>query len=358
NSPEATSPLALLSPYVRFERTTLIIIGQVNWTSAFLRGLHSEATWVLLPGEDEAVFRKQFDDGMMDLNILAMVVVDKPKDPFSWLKNDRVGYERFLFWMTLGPGMENTIPQNPPSVMCSRPSGLAVTAPNGGTTLYSVARQDCSFRAPTLVEVDQWSPSRQSWRRTDAMFAVFRPLCSEWQPPTVSKSVNFFRFTGPGRESLFPELTAIIIRRTRAMGFPWNIKVTTENDIPHFNVKTITYTLAHAVEQCSLSILLLGNGVVGRLDTRQVVLMPEKKMYPITVYVPVGFGPAINPLEAVLVEFTPAVWLGTVLAALSTAVALACTLHRDRGAALLLALAPLLGQAPGTPPPAGRALRP
>ncbi|KAE8746760.1 Ionotropic receptor 161, partial [Frankliniella occidentalis] len=41
-----------------------------------------------------------------------------------------------------------------------------------------------------------------------------------------------------------------------------------------------------------------------------------------------------------------------------TAAALACTLRRDRGAALLLALAPLLGQAPGTPPPAGRALRP
>ncbi|KAE8751595.1 Ionotropic receptor 154, partial [Frankliniella occidentalis] len=358
NSPEATSALALLSPYVRSERTTLIIIGQVNWTSAFLRGLHSEATWVLLPGEDETVFRKHYRNDVMETNIVAMVVADKPKDPLLWLQHDHVGYARFLFWVTLEPGMEGVISKVPhfSISVCMRPTALAITAPNGVTALYSVAQQDCGRRAPRLVKVDQWSTSRQSWRQRDAMLAVFGPFCSEWQPPATSKSTSIFRQALDGRESLFTELCAIFKEKTS--GLPWNINVTSTIDLTRSNYETNAFMLWRAVRQCRLSLAYVEEGFVGRFDTRLAVILPEKKMYPVTVYVPAGLGPAVNPLDAVLVEFSPAVWLGTALAALFTAAALACTLHRDRGAALLLALAPLLAQAPGTPPPAGRALRP
>ncbi|KAE8751597.1 Ionotropic receptor 156 [Frankliniella occidentalis] len=358
NSPEATSALALLSPYLRSQRTTLIIIGQVNWTSAFLRGLHSEATWVLLPGEDEAVFRKQFDDGVVDNNILAMVVADKPKDPSSWLQNDHVSYARFLFWMTLGPGIEDFISKVPHFLFsaCIQPTALAITAPNGSTTLYSVAQQDCGRRAPRLVKVDQWSTSRKSWRQRDVVLAVFGPFCSEWQPPAANRSASVFRQAADGRASLFAELYAISKEKTRLL--PWNITITSTISLTSSNFETLTFVLTRAIRQCRLDLAYVEEGFAGRFDTRLAVILPEKKMHPVTVYVPAGLGPAVNPLDAVLVEFSPAVWLGTVLAALFTASALACILRRDRGAALLLALAPLLGQAPGTPPPAGRALRP
>ncbi|KAE8746430.1 Ionotropic receptor 158, partial [Frankliniella occidentalis] len=356
NSHEATSALALLSPYVRSQRTSLIIIGQVNWTSAFLRGLHSETTWVLLPGENEDVFLNQFQTNAMDTNIVAMVVADKPRDPLSWLQNEHAGYARFLFWMTLEPGMEDVISKVPYFSIstCIRPTALAITAPNGSTALYSVAQQDCD--RPRLVKVDQWSTSRQSWRQRDALLALFGPFCSEWQPPAANKSTNVFKLSADGRKSLSAELCAIYQRKTS--GLPWNVNVSSSTKLGSPSYTKVTLALWRALGECRLSGAYLEDGVVGHFDFRQVGIMTEKKMYPVTVYVPAGLGLAVNPLEAVLVEFSPAVWLGTAMAALCTAAALACTLHRGRGAALLLALAPLLGQAPGTPPPAGKALRP
>ncbi|KAE8746734.1 Ionotropic receptor 159 [Frankliniella occidentalis] len=361
HAPEATSALALLSPYVRSQRASLIIIGQVNWTGAFLRGLGSETTWVVLQGEeDEAVFRKRFDDDVMETNIVAMVVADNPKDPASWLQKDHPGYARLLYWLTVGPGMEEAIPKIPhfSIPMCTRPVGMAVTAPNGSTTLYSVAQQDCGKNAPTLLKVDQWSTSRQSWQQTDAIFALFKPFCSEWQSPPANNSVIVFKLSTDGEESPFSRLFDIFVRNDRSLPRNLNLSSYASFNSNSFSFETMNFEVGRAREQCRLSVAYIEDGVVGRFDSRTVSIMTERKMYPVTVYVPAGLGPAVNPLGAVLVEFSPAVWLGTALATLSTAAALACTLRRDRGAALLLALAPLLGQAPGTPPPAGRALRP
>ncbi|KAE8746432.1 Ionotropic receptor 157, partial [Frankliniella occidentalis] len=217
-SPEASSAMALLSPYVRSQRTTLIIIGQVNWTSAFIRGLHSEATWVLLPGEDEDVFLNQFYTNAMDANIVAMVVADKPRDPLSWLQNKHAPYARCLFWMTVGVGVgtEDVISKVNFSISAlARPIGLAVTAPDGSTTLYSVTQLVPNRRAQKLLKVDQWSTSRQSWQRSDAVFGVFSPFCREWQQPLANESVYLFRLAADERESLFSELYPIFIRKTR-----------------------------------------------------------------------------------------------------------------------------------------------
>ncbi|KAK3925475.1 Protein slit [Frankliniella fusca] len=92
--------------------------------------------------------------------------------------------------------------------------------------------------------------------------------------------------------------------------------------------------------------------------TRNEFQLPDRSLHHIVAIVPAGLGPVVNPLSAVALEFSPAVWLCTALAALGTAAALAWALRRDRGAALLLALGPLLGQAPPPPPAASRSLHP
>ncbi|KAE8745654.1 Ionotropic receptor 165 [Frankliniella occidentalis] len=356
-APEATSALALLSPFLAAQKTTLLILGQVNWTRDFLRGLSQDTSWVLFPDEKAQNDRFQGNFGVK-VNCTALVVSDNPADPYSWMERNTILVDDcyFLFWMTTGSGV---LPEAHYHLFCEKPTGLAVTTPNGSTTLYILPPKSCvnaNEASPPLVEVDRWSPADLRWRRADAVFRLFHPFCSRWRPPAEGESLTVYELTGAEAEaSSLPEYFKTM--RTRVRGLQWTTNVESNPVSFDVNLKNI-FLSSQNIWECQLSLMLLEVGDVMQVNRNKVSVMAEKRVFEISAFVPAGLGPAVNPLDAVLVEFSMAVWMGTVLAALSTAAALACTLRRDHGAALLLALAPLLGQAPGTPPPAGRALRP
>ncbi|KAE8745655.1 Ionotropic receptor 164 [Frankliniella occidentalis] len=350
--PEATSALALLSPFLAAQKTTLLILGQVNWTRDFLRGLSPETSWVLFPDERAQNDRFQGNFGV-EVNCTALVVSDNPADPYSWMerKAKLTNYCRVLFWITTDKQV--AIPYS--FHICNKLIGVAVTAPKGSTTLFTVAPKYCGSVRPTLVEVDRWSHENQSWPRADAIFRIFYPFCSRWRPPAADESLTVYEMLREDGKPLpeFFKTLSTKIRGTRRTG-----NIMSNLAFPGNNLANIIVESWQKIEKCQLPLMLLEYGEVVNFDPRKVSVMAEKAMFEISAFVPAGLGPAVNPLDAVLVEFSTAVWLGTALAALSTAAALACILRRDRGAALLLALAPLHGQASGTPPPASCALRP
>ncbi|KAE8744400.1 Ionotropic receptor 163 [Frankliniella occidentalis] len=354
--PEATSALALLSPFLATHKSTLLVVGQVNWTRAFLWGLSTETSWVLIPDE-----RAQSDQYLKNFgvnnNCTALVVTDKPTDLYTWMgrRASLVGGCRFLFWVTLRSDKQLALPKVLSYLLCIKPTGLAVTSPNGSTTLYTVVPKYCVNGSLKLVEVDRWSSADQSWQGADVVFRVFDRFCSRWRPPVAEESLTIYVIR-TAKEKRLPEYFKTI--RSKIVNLPWKVNLLTTSYSPD-NYLTDTITeVWQRIDHCKLFAAFIDMGDPKSIDPKKISALAEKGMFEISAFVPAGFGPVANPLDAIRVEFSPAVWMGTALAALSTAAALACIIRRDRGAALLLALAPLLGQAPGTPPPAGRALRP
>ncbi|KAE8746759.1 Ionotropic receptor 162 [Frankliniella occidentalis] len=353
--PEATSALALLSPFLAAQTSTLLILGQVNWTGAFLRGLSSETSRVLLP--DERAENDQYLDNFgVGNNCTALVVADEPAEPYSWMERKfrLINGCRYLFWVTTKKDKQLAPPKDLSIALCVKPTGLAVTTRNGSTTLFSVVQQSHIKGSPILLEVDRWSPSDERWEQTGALLRVFGSFCSSWRPPAAGESLTVYEITKDEKTPL-PEYFKTL--RAKIMDLPWTLNTKSTPLLIDNYLSDIVVESWQKIDHCQLSLIFAEYDALG-VNLRKVSVMAEKGTFEISAFVPAGFGPAVNPLDAVLVEFSPAVWLGTALAALCIAAALACTLRRDRGAALLLALAPLLGQAPGTPPPAGRALRP
>ncbi|KAK3931825.1 COP9 signalosome complex subunit 7a [Frankliniella fusca] len=341
---EAASALQLLSPFLLSQSSTLIIYGSANWTGSFVHALPPSVARTLLP--DAARFwERRFDHRTMTENRVYLIVAESPAEPRGLLKK-YVNYERTLFWFR-GSGFDAVTLANVTSdTLCGRPMAFVVTVPDGSSTVYAVSVRNCfkllksQFRAE-----DHWSPATRRWQHGGSLFTYFRPFCSKWRPPPAGEPLRVLEHS-IGMSSTVSKLA--LTAKQGLSSVPWKIER---------NTVSRGISVERLVRECRLDALFSEVGIPDL--TRNDFQLRDRSLHHIIAIVPAGLGPVVNPLSAVALEFSPAVWCGTALAALGTAATLACTLRRDRGAALLLALAPLVAQAPPPPPPPPRlTLRP
>ncbi|KAK3911317.1 Glutamate receptor ionotropic, kainate 1 [Frankliniella fusca] len=341
---EAASVLQLLSPFLLSQNSTLIIYGSANWTGSLLHALPPSVARTLLP--DAARFwERRFHHHTTTKNRMFLIVAESPADPRQLLKK-YLNYERTLFWFR-GGGFDAVALANETSyILCGHPMAFVETVPNGSSTVYAVNDSTCyDFLTSQLRATDHWSPATPRWQHGGSLFTYFRPFCSNWRPPPAGEPLRVLEHT-IGMSSPVSKLSQAV--KEGLSGVLWK---TGRNTLSRWS------SVDRLVRECRLDALFTE---IGKPDfTRNEFQLRDRALHEIMVIVPAGLGPVVNPLSAVALEFSPAVWYGTALAALGTAAALACTLRRDRGAALLLALAPLLAQPPPLPArPPGPALRP
>ncbi|KAK3919222.1 Glutamate receptor ionotropic, kainate 1 [Frankliniella fusca] len=343
---EAASALQLLLPSILTQNSTLLIYGSANWTGSFVHALPPTVARTLLP--DAARFwERRFNHRTMTGNRVFLVVAESPADPHRLLKK-YLNYERTLFWFRGGGFDAVTLANVTPYTLCGRPTAFAVTVPNGSSTVYAVTAEDCyGLLTPQFRAEDHWSPATRRWQHGGTLLTNFRPFCSNWRPPPAGEPLCVLEQTS-GMQSPVSKLVQAL--KQGLSGVPWKTELFT---LSSWN------SIDRLIRECRLDAFLSEGGVPDFSGSGNEFQLPDRSLHHIMAIVPAGLGPVVNPLSAVALEFSPAVWCGTALAALGTAAALACTLRRDRGAALLLALAPLLAQSPPpAPPPPGLTLRP
>ncbi|KAK3917462.1 Integrin alpha-8 [Frankliniella fusca] len=340
---EAASALQLLSPFLLPQNSTLLIYGSATWTGSFVRALPPGVARTLLP--DAARFwKRRFNHRIMTKNRVFLIVAESPADPRQLLKKYLI-YERTLFWFR-GGGFDAVTLANGTHIICGHPMAFVVTVPNGSSTVYAVNDRTCYDRVTSQFHAeDHWSPTTRRWQHGGSLFTYFHPFCSNWRPPPAGEPLRVLEYD-IGTSSPVSKLSQAV--KQGLSGVLWKTE---------WNTSSRWSSLVRLSRECRLDALFVEAGTSD--FARNEFQLPDTELHQIMAIVPAGLGPVVNPLSAVALEFSPAVWLGTALAALGTAAALACTLRRDRGAALLLALAPLLAQPPPPPPrPPGPALRP
>ncbi|KAE8737464.1 Ionotropic receptor 143, partial [Frankliniella occidentalis] len=354
-APEAASAVALLAAFLGPHKAGVMVVSRVRWTDDFLRDLPRETPRVVLTSMS---YLTDMDRLLVRLRLshnILMVVGNEPDELTAMLSRALPRIQRILFWASarrpVAEVLRNTTFVHHISRItnCGHQNGLVISTVDG--TAVSYVNKCTATRA--FLEVDRWSPAEHRWLRGAAVFTQF---CDQWQPPpspadpftliSVSRQQNSHLFNVGD----FMEQHAKKPRKIKRVNFLLPNQTKAE-------FSSMWDLMLSQRSQCRLDALLYQYMMLTMSD-KELNFNYFSENIDVVVLVPAGLGPVVNPMDAVLVEFSPTVWLGTALASLFTAAALACTLRRDRGAALLLALAPLLGQAPGTPPPAGRALRP
>ncbi|KAK3923653.1 Glutamate receptor 2 [Frankliniella fusca] len=361
---EAAAALALLSPFLDTQNVTLALYGNASWTGDFLSGLSPRTIRVVLPDADQYWEQARFSPRD---NIVVMFVGDGDVDPWRLMVREYGELMwRTLYWFAVqDESVLFTVPGHVnPLMMCGRDVGVAVTTPSGSTGLYYLDSSRCltNNRASGAFKLaDRWLPTEQRWQHGGCIFKVITSFCRGWRPAVPPEPLLLFHM--PFREKSWGSAVLKMLRMCVRKEL-WRTTITTVNVTPGAIYESMRHFLKEKIKTCRLDALTWNVGGLLRFDATEVEILTENKWYPIVVVVPAGLGAVVNPLSSITLEFSPAVWLGTALAALGTVAALACTLRRDRGAALLLALAPLLAQPPPPPPPhppppaAGPALRP
>ncbi|KAK3925474.1 Glutamate receptor ionotropic, kainate 1 [Frankliniella fusca] len=340
---EAASALQLLSPFLLSQNSTLIIYGSANWTGSFVHALPPSVARTLLP--DAARFwERRFNHRIMTKDRVFLIVAESPADPRQLLKK-YLNYERTLFWFRGGGFDGATLANSTSFTLCGRPMAFVVTLPNGSSTVYAVNATNCfDFLSSQFRAEDHWSPATRRWQHGGSLFTYLRPFCLNWRPPPAGEPLLVLEHTIITSSPVSKLAQAV---KQSLSGVLWKIE---------WNTVSTSISIHRIIRECRLDAIFTGVGVPDY--TRNEFVLPDRSLHHIIVIVPAGLGPVVNPLSAVALEFSPAVWLCTALAALGTVAALAWALRRDRGAALLLALGPLLGQAPPPPPAASRSLHP
>ncbi|KAE8743022.1 Ionotropic receptor 147 [Frankliniella occidentalis] len=357
--PEASSASALMSAFVGPHKACVVVLGRARWTNAFLHGVPQETPRVVLT---EQSLYEESDSLALQVRVrhhVLVVVADGPEAltlSTVTMTQSLARFHRALFWTTVATSVLEVVANKTflgcvtQWRSCNAQTVLALTAADGTTALYALVPDGCPAPAegevPSATELDRWAPEERRWLSGASPFSKF---CDSWLPPAPDEPFTLYVLGWGGAREHFDRLSDDLKRYNSL-----DMRIT--KTIVSLYDDRLQEVVAR-MKQCRL------DGFVVRLNLQplssdEMTCFFDATPDPIVVIVPAGLGPAVNPLDAVLVEFSPAVWLGTALAALSTAAALACTLRRDRGAALLLALTPLLAQAPERPPPASRALRP
>ncbi|KAK3915624.1 Ionotropic receptor 93a [Frankliniella fusca] len=355
---EAAAAASILSAFLPPYKAGIVVIGHAPWTGDLLRVLPEGTPRVVL--DNDVMYDKsdRLVVAVQQSHHVLLVVVDA----FGDLAKIRTLplIRRALFWMRVARLPLEVVQDETLRLHMSRTrrcvdeTALALADPKGAVHLYTRnERTRCTDNAWSFIFADRWSTEEQRWLRAAPLFMRF---CDKWSPPPGTAAAGPLNLmTLRGNETKGLALFADDIARYSLT--PRKIINTqywvTEPKLVH----TVFDVMYARISNCSLDGTILGYGIPPSCPLELSALFSQR-LSSIVVVVPAGLGPAISPLAAVALEFSPAVWLCTALAALVTAATLAWALRRDRGDALLLVLAPLLAQAPPPPPAASPALRP
>ncbi|KAK3917352.1 Pentatricopeptide repeat-containing protein [Frankliniella fusca] len=356
---EAAAATALLSAILPAHKACLVVVGRAPWSGDLFRALPGETQRALLYND-----ASYDEDARLYVEVrwthhLLLVLVDALEDVGKLGSLPR--YHRALIWSHVSRPLHEVV-QNKTLLdyisrlrRCADVTALALTDADGDVHLYSANfSRRCTDKGAEFLAVDRWSGARRRWLRGRSPIV---PFCEKWTPlPGPADPLNLFMVSSRTTVSNLFHLASDVARygSTKRKIKNHQIEVT-----PQMREEALLgLDLAGSrYENCSLDGLLTYLGMP-LSNTLEISSLFRESMSHVVVVVPAELGPMVSPLSSVTLEFSPAMWYGTALAALGTAAALACTLRRDRGAALLLALAPLLAQPPPPPPAAGPALRP
>ncbi|KAK3911330.1 Adenylosuccinate synthetase [Frankliniella fusca] len=352
---EAAAAAALLSAFLPPYEAGVVVIDHASWTGDLLRALPEGTPCVLLDSDVRYNEADRLVVAVQQTHHVLLVLADVP----GYLSKIRTLplIRRALFWTRVARSPQEFLEDE--TVMrhlsrtrrCGDETALALTDADGTVHLYvSNIRTKCIKNPSHFIFVDRWSVEEQRWLRGARLFMRF---CDKWRPPPgpATTPLNLMTLGQHERVKNLAVLADDVARYALKPRKVINTLYTTEND------SLVSDKINTLLSNCRL------DGIVFEFSLQpsspaELSALYSERMSSIVVVVPAGLGPVISPLAAVALEFSPAVWLCTALAALSTAAALAWALRRDRGDALLLALAPLLGQGPTPPPAASPALRP
>ncbi|KAK3922692.1 putative MFS-type transporter [Frankliniella fusca] len=355
SSNEATAAAALLSAFLPPYKAGVVVIGRARWTGDLLRALPDGTPLVVLDSDVRYNEADRLVVAVQHVHHVLLVLADEPGDLASIRTLPLI--RRALFWTRVArsplefledeTAMRNLLRTR----RCGDETALALTDADGTVHLYDNNNpRKCIGNAPPFSFVDRWSVEEQRWLRAAPLFMRF---CDKWSPPPGSATAPLNLLTVGNHEIV----KYLAITADNVAHYALKPRKVISTLFTRANVTVFSDVINTRLSNCRLDGLVFGYSLPPSSPAEQSFLYSER-MSSIVVVVPAGLGPAISPLAAVALEFSPAVWLCTALAALGTAATLAWALRRDRGDALLLALAPLLGQAPPPPPAASPSLRP
>ncbi|KAE8740895.1 Ionotropic receptor 175 [Frankliniella occidentalis] len=363
--PEARSAAALLTPFMAPQKATLLVLGRARWTGAFVGELSADVPRVVSPrlSRSSSAFdlyvrttTRQLDRLQYAL-IATHCVLFVPTDDLEELvlvmsiySNIRRSIDiRVLFWTSATAPREEVLRRisSLNTWMGGRQHALALTAPNGSTTLYNMTCTSgaCCSREMILLETDKWSPAEQRWRLGVTPFHKF---CSGHRLTGKRQDLTMFVHTKRGftSTSSLMELAKSVVdlvsrgRRQRiGSGTPVKYQQIWDYNIVHI-----------AMKECRLAGVLTDEALLDLDRLAEMSIIPDMELAEFAVIVPAGYGSSVGVLDAVTVEFSQTLWLATAIATLSTVLVLKFARRQDVSGAVLQALAPMLGQAP--PPPA------
>ncbi|KAE8743813.1 Ionotropic receptor 126, partial [Frankliniella occidentalis] len=337
-APRHPGPPRLVSTFLLAINGSLFVQGRAPALGAFLEQLHREVPRSIGPPvtDDYGGIRRVLQ--LQETNNV-ILVVDRLCQAYS---RDLPAFSRVLLW-TWADSVQDVLPLNIASVwFAGTETALAVSTPNGITTLFYISRDyDRPSRPLTVTETDTWSPSSRRWQRRAS---PFQRTCFTWDrnhkvgthaPLSVVAQLPDPYVTNKKAYHEFVEGLVYPVRRLANLRWMDNHTV--------FWRSILDCTLSGAVG--FLSGIILPPGAVQYTDFRVMTTQ---------VVVPAGLGPHPSLLQAVTDEFSANLWCATAGALLAVAVAAAlaamATLSRPPlvalAAAPLQALAPLLAQAP------------
>ncbi|KAK3912894.1 Glutamate receptor 3.7 [Frankliniella fusca] len=356
--PEARSAAALLSPFLKSQDASLLVVGRAPWTGAFLRELSPDVPRVLQRrGVHESSGRTVPDPGARTVMLALSTELDELL--FTMRDFSIVSKTRTLFWCSVKHSPESAVERVSESKLFlgGRVAHLALTSPDGSTVLYRLSCDTvkfCGIRKMTVTKLNVWSPVVQRWLQKPDHFHDF---CVGWlstygrrQLPTP-RDLRVFLLASRRLTPTSPltELAKSVPRwvgrdrwpRSGSAG-PVSIKYQEVNLLDAFL----------RIGNCSLDALLADGPFVLFDSAPDVSVMVDGKMMEVVVIVPANAGPKVSFLTSLTAEFSASLWCATGLSVLTCSVAfLACARRRDASAAALQALAPLLGQATAPPVP-------
>ncbi|KAE8736633.1 Ionotropic receptor 174 [Frankliniella occidentalis] len=369
-APEARSAAALVTPFMKPQNATLVVLGDSRWTGAFLRELSGDVPRLLYLKPRHSFIAAKLDDDysdysnsntqvnrlrleLMAIHCLLLVPTNDLEEllfimrTYSNIGNTRV--IRALFWTTVS----TSVPRDKVLRRISQQKtwlggyqhALAITFPDGSATLFKLTCSSddaCSRREMTILETDTWSPVDKRWSLATAVFSEF---CSGFRRINKDQDLTMFIHTKNDltNPSSLKELTKSVVnlvsRGRQPSESPVKYQEANKNE-----------GLYVTLQECSLAAVLLDGCLLDVYKMSEISFITDMEMASFAVIVPAGLGASVGVLEAVTVEFSEALWLATGLATLCTVVVLKFARRQDVSGAVLQALAPMLGQAP--PPPA------
>ncbi|KAK3908098.1 Zinc finger protein 750 [Frankliniella fusca] len=300
----------------------------VPWLSAFLRALvpetprillGSDFSWARAPGRVYALHRHMF---------AILMARASAEDLLGRMMKGNNFFNPFtrMLLVTSAPSLRAVIPVVDKLWRCDATVALVVVYPGGAADLLRVSsKTGCGARVEVL---DSWSQAAGRWRAgVNPFFAWCLGQYPHHGPPRMLVETDA---VNPPSQ----------VRRALEVARLTGVQVVNSTDISGEGLSTL----------CRADVFFFGVPFMPPTPAEIDGLFATRLSQGVLV-VPTGLGARRHLMYALLTEFPPALWALTALAVVSVAAVLSCS-PPEAAAALLRALAPLLGQ-----PPPGRPTR-